>query len=161
MKRLGTILRGAVTVCLCLILVANLWLIFARVALRQDLPMLFGFGQTVVISGSMEPALSPGDLLILRAGDGYGEGDVITYRLDGAFVTHRVVGRSPEGLVTRGDANNTDDQKPVTPVQIVGRVVLAIPRVGQLIAFLQSPLGVLVLAAAGLAMIALVARQDI
>lgn len=111
-------------------------------------------GQPVLVSyvetGSMAPTLSPGDGFVAipaaLAGD-IGPGDVVTYRAErlhgGGLTTHRVVGVTERGYVTKGDANAFTDQESVEPVvrppQIVataltvrGRVV-AIPHVGSLV----------------------------
>ena len=57
--------------------------------------------------------------------------------------------------ITRGDANNTADREPVARENVVGRVVLVIPRVGAVIGFLRTPLGMCLLLFIGLAMIEL------
>lgn len=109
-------------------------------------------GQPVVLSyvatDSMEPALSPGDGFIAlptAVVDDPEAGDVVVYRAQtgqhaGDLVTHRVVERTPQGYVTRGDANPFTDQgagEPPVPesrlvaiaLQVDGHVVV-LPGVG-------------------------------
>lgn len=108
-------------------------------------------GHPVVVSfvetGSMAPTLSPGDGFVAippaLAGP-VGPGDVVTYRAetvgDGGLTTHRVVGETGGGFVTRGDANPFSDQSagepPVTDARIVAVAlqvngdVVVIPGVG-------------------------------
>jgi len=109
-------------------------------------PVLLGF----VTTGSMEPTLEPGDGFVAIPAELAGpveEGDVVTFRAKeiqgGGLTTHRVVGETERGYVTRGDANPFTDQDgdepPVKGEQIVavvwqpGGTVLAIPGVGALV----------------------------
>ncbi len=113
---------------------------FAVFAVPQTIGADEGF---VVLSGSMEPALSPGDVVIVDASATVGTGDVITYRTTGDSVptTHRVVGTVDDGYQTKGDANEDADAGVVGPEAVVGRVVLTIPLVGHVILWANTPLG--------------------
>ena len=57
-------------------------------------------------------------------------------------VTHRIVSITDSEVITRGDANNTEDS-PITPQQLKGKVVLAIPFVGYAINAIKTPIGTL------------------
>lgn len=110
----------------------------------KPLPGILGYSQLVVVSGSMQPAIYPGDLLVIREQAGYQPGDIVTF-IDGqSLVTHRLLGMKDGRLLTRGDANNTDDT-PVSPEKVLGRMVLRVPVLGRLVLFLQSNLGRLAL----------------
>ncbi|QAU14036.1 signal peptidase I [Halorubrum sp. BOL3-1] len=96
----------------------------------------------VVLSGSMEPALSPGDVVIVDASVPISVGDIITYRTgDTVPTTHRVVGERDGGYETKGDANDNVDAGLVVPDAIVGRVVITIPLVGHVILWANTPVG--------------------
>lgn len=111
-------------------------------ALGNPLPRIFGWGQAVVVSGSMEPEIPVGALVLIREQDSYQSGDVVTYLNDsGNLVTHRLVSLSDGTAVTKGDANNAEDF-PVQAERILGRVRLVLPGVGTLIRWLQSPVGI-------------------
>lgn len=102
----------------------------------------------VVLSGSMEPVMSPGDVVIVRdapAGT-VGVGDVITFRTDSPTpTTHRVVEVvSQDGAnayVTKGDANEDPDSGVVTHDRVIGTVMLTIPLLGYAIRFVNTPIG--------------------
>ncbi|MBB6647628.1 signal peptidase I [Halobellus ruber] len=113
---------------------------FAVFAVPQVIGADEGF---VVLSGSMEPALSPGDVVIVDASGPVGVGDVITYGRPGDSVptTHRVVGVVDGGYETKGDANENADAGLVAPEAIIGRVVLTIPLVGHVILWANTPVG--------------------
>lgn len=109
------------------IIVVNLILIVNSYRNPDELPGVFGVKPAVVLSGSMEPAIETGDLILLRDTDPLAleKGDVICYLSSGKAVTHRIVGitAGEDGrprYVTQGDANNAEDRLPVTPDQVQG-----------------------------------------
>ena len=109
----------------------------------------------VVLSGSMEPALSPGDVVIVDASGPVGVGDVITYRTAGDSVptTHRVVGAVDGGYETKGDANENADAGVVAPEAVIGQVILTIPLVGHVILWANTPVGYVTLVVAPLVLL--------
>lgn len=121
------------------------------VALVTMLALLFvgarlaGINMFNVESGSMHPKYPVNSLVFVKKVDPatIKEGDVITYVLneDGMLVTHRVikVDKNAKSFVTKGDANNVEDAKPVSYENTVGKVVLGIPRIGAAVAKLTSP----------------------
>jgi len=160
MKRLLRVLRGAVIALLTALVAVNVLLLFSRFVWRQDPPHILGLYPLVVTTGSMEPNLPAGAMVVARAQEDYQAGDVISFRQDGGVVTHRIVEETAEGYVTAGDANNTPDSKPVPRQAVLGRVVLCLPWAGTLLLFLREPLGILALAAVGAALIFLPAKPE-
>ena len=125
-----------------LILGGSLWSWNARRLGGDALPMPFGVGLSVVLSGSMEPALSVGDLLLIREADSYEVGDIIVYQSGSLAVVHRLTSLDGDRAVAKGDANNTADE-PIPVTEIRGRVTAALPMIGYLILALKTPLGIL------------------
>lgn len=113
---------------------------FAVFAVPQVIGADDGF---VVLSGSMEPALSPGDVVIVDASAPVAVGDIITYRTgtDTVPTTHRIVGVQDGRYETKGDANGNADAGLVGSEAIIGRVVLTIPVVGHVILWANTPVG--------------------
>jgi signal peptidase len=108
----------------------------------------FGWMTEVVISGSMEPAIQTGSVVIVRpiVPDTIRKGDIIMYSsLDmTSLITHRVVNVEYEPtlqFITKGDANNNSDIIPIAPGQIVGIVAFTIPYLGLLTQFIKTSLG--------------------
>jgi len=105
----------------------------------------------VVLSGSMEPAISPGDAVIVNdvKAANIEQGDIITYGTGDSDipVTHRVVEVLNEedslAFMTKGDANEDADATPVPAANVEGKVLLTIPFIGHVIAFAGEPLGAL------------------
>jgi signal peptidase len=98
--------------------------LLAGAALGQ--PVLLSFVET----GSMAPTMEPGDGFIAVPAPVAGEveeGDVVTFDAQqlngGGLTTHRVVGETERGYVTRGDANPFTDQDGSEPPVTDGQVV--------------------------------------
>lgn len=132
-RRLGLALLG-------LVLGLNLYLANARM-LGDPLPMPFGVGAAVVMSGSMEPALKIGDLIFVRETETIQPGDIVVYRSGASLIVHRVKETSGDTLITQGDANNAPDE-PVTREQVKGTVALRIGGAGKVLTALRSPAGI-------------------
>lgn len=81
---------------------------------------LFGFRIYRVISGSMQPALQIGDVIIVKKSNNYSERDIITYSNGLTTITHRIIAINNDEVITKGDANEVDD-KPINKEQIVGK----------------------------------------
>ena len=120
-----------------------------------------------VISGSMEPTYSVGDLLYVKTvdPDSVKVGDPITFVLNEDLVvaTHRVVKIDSENreFTTKGDANETEDAAPVHFNNLVGVPVFSIPLLGYVSAYIQSPPGMYVAIALGVVLLAAVFLPDL
>ena len=142
-KKVKGALRIALLVIAAAVVGVNLYAMNASRLAGNALPMPFGVGVAVVLSGSMEPELSVGDLVIVTESEDYAEQDVIVFQQGSMAVTHRIVSISEEEVITKGDANNAPDE-PISPSQIKGRVALVIPLVGHLVNVIKTPVGTLV-----------------
>ncbi|QOD06059.1 signal peptidase I [Pseudarthrobacter sp. BIM B-2242] len=128
---LGRIGSVAVTVILAAVLA-----VFAATTVY---PALTGRLTMTVLTGSMEPALPPGYIVVYAVVDPgtLKPGDVIAYRPEpdttgGVPITHRVVSiDSPRGIIVQGDAVPLPDA-PVRADQVVGKMEYFIPYAGYL-----------------------------
>jgi len=130
------------------------YFLLAFVALIVVLHFVFGFQYVVILTDSMEPHINPNDLVITRPVNPsqLHPGDVILYRVtigNSTFrITHRIVAikTAPSGgyyFVTKGDNRKYTDPWRVYPDQVIGKVILVIPKVG--VVWYYSPLIVLAL----------------
>lgn len=120
--------------------------IVAAVIAIVAVPRVTGGSSFTVLTGSMVPTFSPGDVVVDRgiAKDAVcrdiSVGTIITYlpkKNDPALITHRVIGKTigdfPDGtecrIITQGDANSAVDQ-PVSPEQVRGVFLFGIPKLG-------------------------------
>lgn len=88
-----------------------------------------GYSLFEVQTRSMEPEIHAGDWIIVKSETDYELKDVVTYEIDGEFVTHRIVSKIGDTFITQGDANNAKDE-PVSKSQIVGKEVKTLPTFG-------------------------------
>ena len=121
----------------------------AGVFAGNQLPMPFGFGAGVVLSGSMEPEMGINDLIIVCQSDAYAVGDVVVYQSGRMPVVHRIVSLDEKTVVTKGDANNATDE-PISPSDISGKVIGCLPGAGLVVEFMQSWPGMLLVIGAAL-----------
>lgn len=154
MKVAKKLFYGFFVVLFSAVILVNLWLLVDQRLFGHNPPKVFGYAPLVVASGSMEPTLGIGDLILVREQEEYAKGDIITF-LDsgGSLVTHRVMGEEQGTFRTKGDHNNTEDSETIAREQIVGAVTARIPGVGKVSAFLREPAGVFLLAAVGFLLI--------
>lgn len=138
------ILNIAVTLLLIVLVGCQAYSLLAEQVLGKPYAGVFGLHMAVVLSGSMEPAISPNDLILVSEREDYQVGDIVMYQTEGLPVTHRIVSRTETGIVTQGDTNNTADGE-ISQNQIIGKVVLVVPAVGAVIEVMQTPQGMLCL----------------
>jgi len=133
---------------LALLILVNFYLGINKAVTRDPLPKFLGFSPLVVLSGSMEPAMYPGDVVIIReqAADKYRPGDVVTYLTGGNAFTHRIVSEENGVFTLKGDNNNTADEF-LTADRFEGKVILRIPKIGLAIVFLKKPQGMVLVGA--------------
>jgi signal peptidase len=132
--------RRATTALTALTVAAALVLALGRIAGLQPL---------VEQSGSMRPAIAPGDLVVARSvrADEVAAGDVVSFHDDtraGVLITHRVTAVHRDGdllvVQTLGDANDAGEQWVTAPDALLGRTVLVVPYAGMALAALGAPL---------------------
>ena len=105
------------------------------------LPMITGAKPVVVLSGSMRPTYEVGSIIYYKHVDKaeIQANDIITYDMGGTLVTHRVKRIENGNYITQGDANNTEDGKPVEYESVQGKVGgIAIPILGFGVQFINS-----------------------
>lgn len=140
--KLKTVLRLVLTALAAAVIGVNLYTINAAKLAGNIVPMPFGVGMAVVLSGSMEPEMSVGDLILIRERDAYEIGDVVVFQENRISVTHRIVAMDEETVTTKGDANNAEDE-PIPYTRIKGEVVAIVPLLGYLVNVIKTPLGTL------------------
>ena len=140
MKIVKKLLIIIVTVVLCFLLIFNVYNFVSIKILNKDLATFGGFAILEVVSGSMEPTIHVGDLIIIDTKENnYQENDIVTfYDVDNAFVTHRIISINGKEMITKGDNNNTLDE-PTKTDKLVGKYIFKISGVGKLLSAFKSP----------------------
>lgn len=116
-------------------------------------PNVFGYKFFIITSGSMEPTIKVSDFIIIKEikPEDVKIEDVITYKENSIFVTHRVIDIYKENgrfhYVTKGDNNNVQDDRNVIGSDIEGKFITRVPMLGNIISFIQRPIGLVILIA--------------
>jgi len=107
--------------------------------LKTNVPM------AAITSGSMWPSLKRGDLILIKGVEGKNDikiGDIVVFKNPKGFTIHRVVEMKDTTLVTKGDANNVNDN-PVSYDELIGKTVnvgekpFRIPMLGMVSVFIN------------------------
>lgn len=141
-----------INTCAIVLIAASIFVLLTVVMTPAgQVPQVMGFSILQVLTGSMEPTIPEGSMLLIRQTDpaALREGDIISFyspdpSLDGALNTHRIVGvdESDEGLrfITKGDANMLEDQQRVEAQRVAGKVIYISPALGKLVRLVSNPL---------------------
>lgn len=114
----------------------------------------FAYKVYSVESGSMEPTVHKGAVVVVVAQDNYSEGDIITFRAVNSSdktVTHRIVGIEKDDDIgklsysTQGDANEDPDSNTTDQSKVIGRVITSIPYLGYPISLAKTQTGFILL----------------
>ncbi len=140
---------------LFLIIISVLGISKSGISFRQIPANFSSLRAYIVQSGSMEPAVKVGSLVLVNKDKQYSEGDIITFsgNKDAKNVTtHRIIFKNyPNGInqppvyLTKGDKNGDVDTAKITDSEIVGKVFFTIPYFGYISAFIKAPNGFILL----------------
>ena len=161
-KTLGKIWNAFTTILVVLVVVLAIALAGVRV---------IGIEPFTVLSGSMEPVYSPGDLIYVKAVDykALEAGDIITFMInEDTVATHRIVGVVPDendpGVIryrTKGDANDAEDGSLVHYKNVIGSPIFSLPKMGYVANYIQNPPGTYIAISGGAILMLLVFLPDL
>lgn len=116
--------------------------------IASTLPVTGNFKVLIVQSGSMQPSIQTGGIVVVKPMESYAVGDVITFAAgagDKRTVTHRIAEVKEENgrttFVTKGDANDGKDSQEVPLSRVIGKVLFDIPYLGYAVAAAKTPYG--------------------
>jgi signal peptidase len=149
-RMLLKVLSGVLTGALLLVVIAAAGMLIASRLSADRVPTIKGHKLLTVVSGSMEPAIHTGDVIIVAPVDAkeVRVDDIITYRSrdkSDMLITHRVMGiltiNGQPSFQTKGDANDSVDDGFVSADRLIGHMVFRVPYFGYLTNFVHKPLG--------------------
>lgn len=127
-------------------------MVIALLLLATLVPVPGNIKIKVVKSGSMEPYIKTGGIVVVKPSSSYEVGDVITFGKDTKTqipTTHRVVAINGDGplrtFTTKGDANDSEDPAPTRLSEISGKVLFTVPYLGFILDFAKKPVGFMLL----------------
>ena len=110
-----------------------------------------------VQTGSMEPAIKKGSLIVVQPREKYQKEDIVTFKISPdaniknpkSLVTHRIIeikeSKGEMFYVTKGDANESADMENRPQSAVLGMVIYKIPYLGYPAAYAKTPIGFLIL----------------
>ena len=135
------IFKVIVDVLTLIVFVALIIIIFSKVKMMisdSDYFDIFGYSFFRVDTGSMKPVINENDISIIKSQKDYNENDSVTFKSEKAYITHRIVSRRGDTIVTKGDANNTKDTA-ISINDVIGKVVKVVPKAGMWQKIFSSP----------------------
>ena len=158
-KKLKSAVRVLFLAVVSLILGFNIYQWNARSLTGNVLPMPFGYGCAVVLTGSMEPTIMTDDLIFVRAETEYDVDDIVVYQSGRMLVVHRIVDIDGDMVTTQGDANNVADE-PVDISRVKGLVIGQVSGLGAAVRFLKNPVITIALAVAAFLSVEMPYRKE-
>lgn len=136
-KVISFILNTLLTIITIVIIIGAYYMYQVKIQ-KKDYANLFGYSLFEVATGSMSPTIEVGDVVITKLTKEVKENDIIVYIDGNNIITHRLIEKNGNKIITRGDANNSED-KPIEEKMIIGEVVKIIPQLGTWQQILSSP----------------------
>lgn len=142
MQKKKKVLKTAVwcveAVLIVTILYAAIFTAVVKIKNPFGVAMPFGYGSSLVLSGSMEPEISTDDLVIIKRTRELNVGDIILYNTGRNNVLHRITDINGDIITTQGDANNMEDE-PFSKSAVLGVYIGKIPEGGKIVRFVTNP----------------------
>ena len=149
-KKIKKVLKYCYMPIVILIVFGCISIAFQKFIEKNDFVDFLGFKAFIVLTGSMEPEISAGDVVIINNVNQQNVriGDIITYSVGGTnqTVTHRVIEITQKNgktyYKTKGDNNNSTDSDLVEYEQIIGTVSFTIGKIGLIVNALKTTGGI-------------------
>lgn len=142
MKKISKILE---TIVVILIIIIGVFLLATLFPIKNN------YQVKIVLSGSMEPKIKTGSVVIIKPAKQYNVNDVVLFGKDTKKdipTTHRIISsRAVDGVMlytTKGDANNSPDTTEIRLSDIHGKVLFDVPYMGYIIDFVKKPVGMVI-----------------
>ena len=126
------VLKIIIDILTLIVFIILLFIIFAKVKMMfsdKDYFDIFGYSVFNVETGSMKPTINENDIIVVKKSNDYRVDDIITFKSDDDYITHRIVSKNNERIVTQGDANNAKDVA-INESAVIGKVIKIVRRGG-------------------------------
>lgn len=127
-------------------------ILIAVLLIVSVLPITGNIKFLTVLSGSMEPTIKTGSIILVKPVSDYKIGDIITFGPNTKTqppVTHRIADIKVVGgqsvYITKGDANNSADTREIQKSDVIGKVMIKVPYLGYVIDFVRKPAGFVII----------------
>lgn len=128
LKNIEKIVVNLIIIILSIIAIIVIWGFVQLNVQKKEYLNIFGYSVFSTETGSMSPTMEKGDIVIIKIGDEIREKDIITYKKEDVFITHRIEQINGDSIIAKGDNNNTEDE-PIKKDEVVGKAVFIINNV--------------------------------
>lgn len=132
MKKTQKIVGKIVNVLIVIVIIAIIFCVYCAFSIKvlgNKYVNIFGYSIFEVATGSMHGSIEINDAVLVKIDDEYKVNDIVTYQNGEDYITHRVIEIEEDYVITKGDANNVNDN-PIDKKLILGRVVKVLPKLG-------------------------------
>lgn len=107
-----------------LLIILFFYIGYSKLIKKSPFVSIFNIGMLQVTSGSMEPNIKVGEIIIILKTKDYNEGDIVTIcTKNNNLITHRIIKKEDKNYITKGDFNNIQDEDIITKENIKGKVI--------------------------------------
>ncbi len=129
-----------------IIMLYNITLLYISYIDKFETPSFYVYEAYMIDTTSMEPTLNKNDVIIIKKckEENLKKGDIITYKINGEIITHRIVEIVQEEItgtnqyITKGDNNNVEDEYYILFSEIEGKMIIKIPGLGNVVDILKN-----------------------
>lgn len=125
LKNFGKIVVNLIIIVLVIIAILVIWGFVQLNVQKNEYLDIFGYSIFSTETGSMSPTIEKGDFVIIKIGDEIKEKDIITYKKNNVFITHRIEKIDNDSIIAKGDNNNTEDEA-INKSDVIGKVVFIV-----------------------------------
>lgn len=147
MKKTKKIFNTIFIIIIILIILISSIILINSYTHSNEIPDFFGWKAFIVLSGSMEPQIQIGDIVVVKEidTDTLKKGDIIAFKSTDTIITHRIIQIINEvnqtKYITKGDNNNIQDEEYILPENVEGIYKFKISQLGNIIIFMQTSRG--------------------
>ena len=127
-KTIKNIFVNFIIIVLSIIAILAIWTTIQLNIQGKEYVNIFGYSIFRTETASMSPTMEIGDIVIVKIGEEVEEKDIITYKKEESFITHRIIEINENSIVAKGDNNNTPDEA-IQKDAIIGKVSFIIENV--------------------------------
>ena len=127
-KIIGNSIINILVIIAVVILIFSIYFLVQTKILNKDYANIFGYTFFEIATGSMSGTLEIGDVVIVKLTNDVEVGDIIVYKEEDYFITHRLIEKNQDTLIAKGDANNSEDS-PISINDVIGKVEFTIENV--------------------------------
>lgn len=128
LKVIKNVIINTLIFILGIIAIFSIWMSIQLNVQNKEYVDIFGYSIFSTKTGSMSPTIEKGDIVIVKLGEQVNVDDIITYKKDNAFITHRIIEIKDDSIIAKGDNNNTLDEA-IKQDAIIGKVDVIINNV--------------------------------